>query len=241
MMAGEPDGRGELVGEGALEKLKEIERRAAARHGGARALEALLPKPRSPAGLRRTPDHRYLSGMTRAIFHAGFVWRVVEHKWPGFEEAFQGFDPGALARLSERQLAALAKDTRIIRNPPKIRAVRDNAKLVMELASEQRSAGRFFAGWPEDDIVGLWELLRRRGSRLGGMTGPMFLRSMGKDTPLLTRDVVQALREQGVVDQKSPTSQRALRAIQEAFNTWREESGRSLAEISRILACSTGD
>jgi hypothetical protein len=53
--------------------------------------------------------------------------------------------------------------------------------------------------------------------------------------------VVQALREQGVVEQKSPTSKQALRSIQEAFNTWRDESGRSLCEISRILSCSVGD
>jgi 5-methyltetrahydropteroyltriglutamate--homocysteine methyltransferase len=82
---------------------------------------------------------------------------------------------------------------------------------------------------------------RRSGSRLGGTSGQFFLRRLGKDTPILTRDVVQALREQGVVEQKSPTSKQALRSIQEAFNTWRDESGRSLCEISRSLSCSVGD
>ena len=51
------------------------------------------------------------------------------------------------------------------------------------------------------------------------------------------RDVVKALVEQGIVD-KEPTSKRDLGAAQAAFNQWREESGRDLCQISRVLACS---
>ncbi len=224
-----------------METFKEIHRRAAARHGGARALDAELPKPKSRAALRRTPDHRYLSAMTKGIFQAGFVWRIVENKWDGYEEAFKGYEPKPVARLTESQLTKLAQDTRIIRNPQKIRAVRDNAVFLVDLAKEHGSASRFFVNWPSEDIVGLWDVLKRRGSRLGGMTGQMFLRTMGKDTPILTKDVVQALRDQDVIQQKSPTSKQALRDIQAAFNTWQEESGRSLSEISRVLACSVGE
>lgn len=223
-----------------MDTFKEIFRRAAKRHGGARALEAMLPEPRSRAALRRTPDHRWLSAMTRGVFQAGFVWRVVEHKWDGFEEAFKGFEPKAVARLSERQLAALGKDERIIRNPQKVRATRQNAQFLVEVAKEHGSAGRFFASWPATDSVGLWDVLKTRGSRLGGFTGQFFLRHMGVDTPMLTSDVVAALREQGAFQQKSPTSKQALRDIQAAFNAWHEESGRSLSAISRVLACSVG-
>ena len=224
-----------------MDTFKEIYRIAAARHGGSKALDSQLAKPKTRATLRRRPDHRYLSAMTRGVFQAGFVWRVVENKWKGFEDAFKGFEPKPLARLSNKQLSALAQDTRIIRNPQKIRAVRENARLLVELAAEHKSASRFFANWPEEDIVGLWDVLKRRGSRLGGMTGPMFLRTMGKDTPILTNDVVLALREQGVVETKNPTSKKALQDVQAAFNTWREESDRSLSEISRVLAFSVGE
>ncbi len=224
-----------------MDTFKEIYRIAAGRHGGGKALDSQLAKPKTRATLRRTPDHRYLAAMTRGVFQAGFVWRVVENKWKGFEDAFKGFEPKPLARLSNKQLSALAQDTRIIRNPQKIRAVRENARLLVELAAEHKSASRFFANWPEEDIVGLWDVLKRRGSRLGGMTGPMFLRTMGKDTPILTNDVVLALREQGVVETKNPTSKKALQDVQAAFNTWREESDRSLSEISRVLAFSVGE
>lgn len=60
---------------------------------------------------------------------------------------------------------------------------------------------------------------------------------MGKDSYLMSKDVVAALIAEGVVD-KPPSSARALRAVQEAFNIWAAESGRPLAHISRTLACS---
>jgi 3-methyladenine DNA glycosylase Tag len=220
-----------------VEPWKAIEARAEKRHGGPGALAAELPQARSRAQLLRIGDDRWLAEMTRAVFQAGFVWRVIEHKWPGFEAAFEGFDPAKVARYSEKKLEALARDERIVRNPQKIYATRDNARFLVELAREHGSAARFFAEWPEGDIVGLWDVLKRRGARLGGFTGPFVLRHLGKDTPMLTESVVRALRQQGVIE-GGASSKSAQRAVQQAFNAWREQSGRSLCEISKILALS---
>jgi hypothetical protein len=82
----------------------------------------------------------------------------------------------------------------------------------------------------------LWQDLKRRGDRLGGQTGRYFLRFVGKDTPLLSPDVLKALAHQGVID-KEPGSRAALQTLQNAFDRWRQESGRELCQISRILSC----
>jgi len=224
-----------------VEPFAAIWERAARRHGGPQALEARLAKPKSHAALRRTRDDRILAEMTRQVFNAGFVWRVIEAKWPGFEQAFRGFDPKKVARLSNDDLAKLRRDDRIVRNPQKIQATRDNARFLVEVAEEHGSAAHWLADWPESDIVGLWDQLKQRGSRLGGFSGQMFLRHVGKDTPMLTGDVLAALRHAGVVTSKTPTSKKALAEIQAAFDAWRDESGRSLTEISRVLACSAGE
>ena len=79
-------------------------------------------------------------------------------------------------------------------------------------------------------------MLKKRGSRLGGDTGPRFLRHMGKDTFLLTGDVATRLTDEGVLSGK-PTSKKAWKEAQQAFNTWAAESGRGLGEMSVILAC----
>ena len=197
-----------------------------------------LPKAKSRAALLRVPDSRWLAEMTRGVFQAGFVWRVIEAKWPGFEAAFDGFEPAKVARYTENKLAKLKQDDRIVRNPQKIAATRANAAFLVELAEQHGSASRFIADWPESDIVGLWEVLRTRGARLGGFTGQFVLRHVGKDTPMLTDSVLKALRLEGVVEGKTPTSRAALARVQEAFNAWRDESGRALCELSKVLALS---
>ena len=82
-------------------------------------------------------------------------------------------------------------------------------------------------------------MLKKRGSRLGGHTGQYFLRFMGKDTFVFSKDVVSTLIAQGIVD-KEPTNRKELHATQQAFNQWKNESGRPLCQISRILAMSVG-
>ncbi|HUS54972.1 MAG TPA: DNA-3-methyladenine glycosylase I [Thermohalobaculum sp.] len=210
---------------------------AAARKGGANAFEKTLPSPKTPTELAAIPDHRWLATMTRAVFQAGFSWKVIEAKWPGFESAFWGFDPSRCSMMSDDDLDALLKDKSIVRNGAKIRSVAENASFLRDLAAEHGTAAKAFATWPATDYVGLLTVLKKRAARLGGTSGQYFLRTMGVDSFVLSRDVVRALIREGVVD-KEPTSQRDLARVQAAFDNWRAESGRPMAQISRTLACS---
>jgi 3-methyladenine DNA glycosylase Tag len=220
-----------------MESFKTIHARAAKRHGGAKALDAALPKPRSAAALRKISDDRWLAGMTQSVFQAGFVWKVIEAKWPGFEEAFDGFDPHRVAFYSGDDLGRLASDRRIVRNGPKIKSTVENARFVLELAKEHGSAGAFFAASKPENYVALLETLKKRGSRLSGFSAQYFLRHMGVDGFILSPSVTAALVRAGVVD-KPPTSKKAMEAVQAAFDRWRKESGRSFSEISRTLGMS---
>ena len=93
--------------------------------------------------------------MAKRIFSAGFVWSVIEKKWPGFEAAFLGFEPARLLLQPDEFWEGLAGDKRIVRNPQKIMAVRDNARFVADIAREHGSFGKFLAQWPVSDQVGL--------------------------------------------------------------------------------------
>src|SRR5271166_4697061 len=114
----------------AVQRFAAIQKRAAARKGGAKALAALLPPPPDPDALRTLPDDRVLAEMARRVFSAGFVWRVIEAKWPGFEAAFLGFDPVRLGFEPDEFWERLTGDARIVRNAPKIMSVRANARFV---------------------------------------------------------------------------------------------------------------
>ena len=95
--------------------------------GSEELLEASLPRAKSANQLETIGDDRYLSMMTRCIFRAGFVWRVIDNKWPGFEAAFAQFNPLVVAHFSDERLEELAQDKAIVRNFTKIVAARHNA------------------------------------------------------------------------------------------------------------------
>ncbi|MCG8508013.1 MAG: DNA-3-methyladenine glycosylase I [Rhodospirillales bacterium] len=210
---------------------------AAERKGGVAELEALLPAPETPGALKRIGDDRWLSEMSRCVFQAGFNWKVVEDKWPRFEEVFEGFDIGRWCLMSDDDLDRLLKTDGIVRHAKKLRSIGANAMFIRDLAAEHGSAANAFADWPTEDLAGLLWMIKKRGDRLGGRTGQVFLRRMGVDGYILSGDVLKALKREGVAD-REPTSKRALETVQEAFNRWRAESGRPLMQISRTLACS---
>lgn len=220
-----------------MRKFDEIVAIAARRKGGKAALEKLLPAVSTPKQLARIGDDRWLAGMAKRIFQSGFSWTVVENKWPGFEAAFHGFAPHRCAMMPADEMDALLKNPAVIRNGAKLRAVQENAVFLADLARAHGTAATFFADWPDDDYVGLLELLKKRGSRLGGHTGMYFLRGMGKDSFVTSNDVVAALIREGVVA-KPPTGKRDMAAVQAAFNHWHAETGRPLTHLSRILAMS---
>lgn len=205
------------------------------RFGSLKALEARLPQPATQAQLLAVPDDRYLSLIALRVFRAGLRHSVVDAKWPNFEEVFWQFNPEKVVLLSAEHIERLMQDTRIIRHLGKLKSVPRNAQMLLGIRHEFGSFGAFLAQWPEDDIVGLWRYLAKHGHQLGGLSAPRFLRMAGKDTFVLSDDVVAALVAQDIVT-KRPTSQRDLALVQEAFNAWQAQSGRPLCQLSMLLA-----
>ena len=191
--------------------------------------------PRKPA---RSP---HPVGDGRARLRAGFVWRVIEQKWPGFRGGLPRLRAEALLFQPDDFWHELTRDKRIVRNPQKIRSVRDNAVFVDGVAREHGSFGAFLAAWPADDQIGLIDLSRQARQ------------------PARRRDraVLPALSRLGHVSwwaetwrgrcakQASTLPSRRRRSatcasIQDQINAWAEETGLSRQHISRILALSTG-
>ncbi|RUW01322.1 MULTISPECIES: DNA-3-methyladenine glycosylase I [unclassified Mesorhizobium] len=218
-----------------------IRARAAKRKGGEEALASLLGPMPDNAAVAKVHDDRILSTMAERIFAAGFVWRVIEQKWPGFEEAFLGFEPKRLLFQPDDFWHELASDKRIVRNPQKIKSVRDNAAFVDRVSKEHGGFGKFLADWPADDQVGLTAYLGKHGSRLGGNTGQYFLRWLAWDTFIVSADMAAALRDAGLDIAESPTSKRDLDKIQAQINRWSAATGLPRRHISRILAMSIGE
>lgn len=224
-----------------LVKFESIYTRAAQRKGGSEALRLLLSTPTDSEALLTISEDRYLSTMTQCINQAGFSWKVIAQKWPEFEEAFFGFKVDTLSLLADEQWEAYMDDRRVVRSWQKIKALKDNVAWLYEERSLHGGIAKLIAEWPGDDYVGLLFYLKKQGSRLGGNSGQRFLRYMGKDSFVLSRDVVTTLIGAGLDIKPEPSSQREFKLIQEAFLTWQKESGYGLTQLSQICAYSVGE
>ena len=213
----------------------------AERHHGSRSnVLNLAQNTHYCASLSTISDATYLSEMTKAVFSAGFNWQVIRNKWPGFEAAFHGFEPARVAFFHDEDLDRLLSDTAIVRNGQKITATIDNARFVVDTAKQHGSFGSFLERWPANDQAGLLAHLGKHGSRLGGATAQYFLRFVGYDAWIASRDVCAALVREGVLDKPTAASKTALKKIDAAFTELHNQSGQPRAVISRVLALSVG-
>jgi 3-methyladenine DNA glycosylase Tag len=220
-----------------MQKFSSIFERAAGRHGGEQALKAKLDEGRAQHKPTKMSDDRWLSEFTKRIFQAGFNWSVVENKWDGFEQAFWGFDIARCTRIDFDDMEALTSNKDIVRNPIKIKTVSRNAEMIRTMSAEAGSADKFIRNWPKDDFIGLLAYLGKHGSHLGPNTTSYALRFSGVPSFILSKDVTAALIHADIID-KPATSKTAKKAVQEAFNSWADESGEDLTTVSRVLALS---
>lgn len=222
------------------EKFARIYTRAAKRKGSDVKLESMISLPLSSKDLERVGDDRFLAEFTKKVFQSGFVWRVVRQKWPNFEREFFDFNIEKLLLVPDEMYEKKATNPDIIRNLNKVRTIRENALMIRGVQDAHGSFSKFVAQWDSSDIIGLWDFLKKNGARLGGNTGPYALRFLGKDTFLLSRDVEGYFVARDLIEGSS-RSKRSLLAIQNQFNEWQQQSGRTLQEISQIVSMSVGD
>lgn len=222
------------------EKFQHIYERAAHRKGGVEQLESIVRSPLSVEELSQITDDRWLAAFTEKVFQCGISWEVVRKKWPNFEEVFFNFNIEKMLLLPNEMWEQKAQDPRIIRHLTKVMTIPANAAMINAAKQDANSFAEMVAHWPSENITELWTHLKKHGKRLGGNTGAYTLRQMGKDTFILSSDVEAHLRNTGIIDSGRDTK-RAQLAATKAFNQWQQESGRSLSEISQIIAYSGGD
>ena len=123
-------------------------------------------------------------------FQSGLSWLIILRKRPGFREAFDRFEPDAVAAYGDDDVARLLADEGIVRNRAKVDATIANARALVALHEEggslvdlvfshapgadERPPGRFraFADMPSvtPASTALAKDLRTRGFRFVGPT-----------------------------------------------------------------------
>ena len=123
----------------------------------------------------------YLDAMARVMFQTGISWRVVEAKWPGIQEAFKGFDPKRVSRLSTKDIDKLMGDTRVIRNRKKLEAISSNAGRMLELDVEYGGFKRYLDSLGDFDATK--KALHKEFAYMGDSGTWFFLWMVGRKVP----------------------------------------------------------
>jgi DNA-3-methyladenine glycosylase I len=122
-------------------------------------------------------------------FQSGLSWLTILRKRDNFRAAFADFEPPAVARFTDVDVARLMQDAGIVRNRAKIEATINNARRCLELDTEFGSLAayvwQFEPPGPSQarftpEAVSLSQDLRRRGwAFVGPMTVHSFMEAMG--------------------------------------------------------------
>ena len=85
---------------------------------------------------------------------AGLSWMTVLKKRDGYEEAFRGFDPEAMAAMGEADLERLLENPAIIRNRQKLTSAIRNARAFLEFREEaDESFSEFLWGFVDGEPI----------------------------------------------------------------------------------------
>lgn len=140
-----------------------------------------MPQGSPPPRARPKNLAGYLEALSRPVFQAGISWRVIEAKWDGIRGAFREFDPGKVAAFGPKQVDALLANEAVVRSRPKIEAVIDNAKTLLELDAEHRGFRRYLRA--HADTAAVAADLQRQFRFIGPSGAYMFLYIVGEPVP----------------------------------------------------------
>lgn len=94
-------------------------------------------------GRPQRDDRMLFEMLTLEGAQAGLSWITILRKREGYREAFLGFDPEAVSRMTESDQERLMTNERIVRNRLKIASTITNARAFLEVQEEAGS----FAEW----------------------------------------------------------------------------------------------
>ncbi len=105
-------------------------------------------------------DTRWFEHILLDGAQAGLSWKTILHRREGYRRAFDGFDPGKVAKYDDKKFNELLNDEGIIRNRLKIRSAINNAKAFLKIQEEFGSFDNYiwsFSGGKP--VVNRWKSL----------------------------------------------------------------------------------
>jgi DNA-3-methyladenine glycosylase I len=130
---------------------------------------------------RPSKDAFYFENMCRVIFQAGLNWRVIDNKWPTTRKAFADFNIEKVAYFADADIERLMKDTGIIRNKGKIKAIIQNAQNFKAIEKQYGSFQKYLDSLDKsNNYANAIKDLVNKFKWLGSPSASLFLYTVGE-------------------------------------------------------------
>jgi len=104
-------------------------------------------------GVPEHDDQKLFAKLCLDMMQAGLMWKTILYKQESFEKAFDSFHIETVAGYDEAKYAELMKETGIVRNQQKIRAIINNAAHVIEIQQEYGSFDAYLWGFTNNQTI----------------------------------------------------------------------------------------
>jgi DNA-3-methyladenine glycosylase I len=134
---------------------------------------------------RKKPSNEkgYFEILSKAVFNAGFSYQVVNRKWEGIKEVFDGFDPKIITNWTIDDILKALDTPKIIRNSKKVKAIVSNAKVFLEILEQHGSFDNYLKSFRDKPYEEKQKILSKQFKWLGPTGAHFFLWSIGEDAP----------------------------------------------------------
>ena len=130
---------------------------------------------------RPSSDEVYFENMGRVIFQAGLNWQVIDKKWPTTKNAFADFDIDCVANFTSTDVERLIKDSGIIRNRGKIKALIQNAQNFVAIKKQFGSFQKYLDSLDKsNNYANVVKDLVNKFKWLGPPSASLFLYTVGE-------------------------------------------------------------
>lgn len=143
----------------------------------------IIPDIIIPPRKKPTSENEYFEVLSKAVFQAGFSWKVVEKRWFFIKEAFVDFDVHKIKNYGGDEVGILLENPNIIRNRKKIEAIIENAKTFVEIQNEYGTFAKYIESIRDDGYKFRVKDISTRFRWLGRTGAFFFFYCINEETP----------------------------------------------------------
>ena len=136
-----------------------------------------------PPQVKPKDEKGYFEILSKAVFNAGFSWKVVNAKWEGTKEVFKNFDPKIISKWTIDEITEALASPKIIRNGNKVKAIVSNAKIFLELSEKNGSFENYLKTFRDKPCEERQKIVAKQFKWLGPTGAHFFLWSVGEEVP----------------------------------------------------------